>query len=120
MLLPQIKAKSLLKAAPLLPITMYTFKHKRLTLPQLKIAEKQHDFYAGENRLNEFRGIGFTIGSRAQQHDYQDMEITQSDARATIGSLGGDVTFVAGEQATILGTDVIAQAIKRLISLQNR
>ncbi len=65
-------------------------------------------------RLNEFRGIGFTIGSRAQQHDYQDKEITQSDARATIGSLGGDVTFVAGEQATILGTDVIAQADKAI------
>ncbi|KGQ63121.1 hypothetical protein IO48_02700, partial [Gallibacterium anatis 4895] len=59
-------------------------------------------------------GIGFTIGSRAQQHDYQDKEITQSDARATIGSLGGDVTFVAGEQATILGTDVIAQADKAI------
>ncbi|MBF4102159.1 hemagglutinin repeat-containing protein [Gallibacterium anatis] len=59
-------------------------------------------------------GLGFTIGSRSEKHDYTDHETTQSDARATIGSLGGDVTLVAGQRATILGTDLIAQPDKTI------
>ncbi len=44
-----------LKAALLLPITMCTFRDKRLTLPQLKIAEKYMIFMPRKIRLNEFR-----------------------------------------------------------------
>ena len=91
------------------------FQAQAIDITAAKNSRKVHDFYAEKKSgLMSSGGIGFTIGSRAQQHDYQDKEITQSDARATIGSLGGDVTFVAGEQATILGTDVIAQADKAI------
>ncbi|BFQ93391.1 hemagglutinin repeat-containing protein [Gallibacterium anatis] len=91
------------------------FQGQTIDITAAKNSRKVHDFYAEKKSgLMSSGGIGFTIGSRTQQHDYQDKEITQSDARATIGSLGGDVTFVAGKQATILGTDVIAQADKAI------
>ncbi|MFU2083503.1 hypothetical protein ACLQ9N_13100, partial [Gallibacterium anatis] len=76
------------------------FQGQTIDITAAKNSRKVHDFYAEKKSgLMSSGGIGFTIGSRTQQHDYQDKEITQSDARATIGSLGGDVTFVAGKQA---------------------
>ncbi|WP_231924950.1 hemagglutinin repeat-containing protein, partial [Gallibacterium salpingitidis] len=80
-----------------------------------KNTRKEDDFYAKKKSgLMSSGGLGFTIGSRSEKHDYTDHETTQSDARATIGSLGGDVTLVAGQQATILGTDLIAQPDKTI------
>ncbi|OBW99715.1 hypothetical protein QV05_09455 [Gallibacterium genomosp. 1] len=80
-----------------------------------KNTRQEHDFYAEKKSgLMSSGGFGFTIGSRSEKQDYTDNEITQSDARATVGSLGGNVTLVAGKQATILGTDVIAQPDKAI------
>ena len=80
-----------------------------------KNTRKEHNFYAEKKSgLMSSGGFGFTIGSRSEKQDYTDNEITQSDARATVGSLGGNVTLVAGKQATILGTDVIAQPDKAI------
>ncbi|WP_409026085.1 hemagglutinin repeat-containing protein [Gallibacterium anatis] len=80
-----------------------------------KNTRQEHDFYSEKKSgVMSSGGFGFTIGSRSEKHDYTDNEITQSDARTTIGSLGGDVTVVAGKQATILGTDLIAQPDKTI------
>ncbi|KGQ65460.1 hemagglutinin repeat-containing protein [Gallibacterium anatis] len=69
--------------------------------------EKKSGLMSGGN-------IGFAVGSRSQKDNYQEKGAIQSDARATIGSLGGDVTLVAGQRATILGTDLIAQPDKTI------
>ncbi|WP_235424673.1 hemagglutinin repeat-containing protein, partial [Chelonobacter oris] len=59
-------------------------------------------------------GIGVTFGSKSESHHYDEKGITQSDARATIGSLGGNVTIAAGNHANVLATDLIAQADKSI------
>ncbi|MGY6772366.1 hemagglutinin repeat-containing protein [Gallibacterium sp. ZY190522] len=80
-----------------------------------KNTRQEHDFYAEKKSgLMSSGGFGFTIGSRSEKQDYTDNEITQSDARATVGSLGGNVTLVAGSQANILGTDLIVQPEKSI------
>ncbi|MCF1445181.1 hemagglutinin repeat-containing protein, partial [Ralstonia solanacearum] len=35
-------------------------------------------------------------------------EVTQSDARSTVGSTGGNVSISAGKDAAIIGSDVMA------------
>ncbi|WP_409026206.1 hemagglutinin repeat-containing protein [Gallibacterium anatis] len=92
-----------------------TLQAQELDISAAKNTRKEHDFYAEKKSgLMSSGGLGFTIGSRSEKHDYTDHETTQSDARATIGSLGGDVTLVAGQRATILGTDLIAQPDKTI------
>ncbi|WKS98712.1 hemagglutinin repeat-containing protein [Gallibacterium salpingitidis] len=92
-----------------------TLQAQELDISAAKNTRKEDDFYAKKKSgLMSSGGLGFTIGSRSEKHDYTDHETTQSDARATIGSLGGDVTLVAGQQATILGTDLIAQPDKTI------
>ncbi|MGR3807743.1 two-partner secretion domain-containing protein [Pasteurella testudinis] len=59
-------------------------------------------------------GLGVTIGSQSQSHQYDEKGTTQSDARAAVGSLSGNVTIQAGNHVNILGTDLIAQADKAI------
>ncbi|TNH08345.1 filamentous hemagglutinin N-terminal domain-containing protein, partial [Pasteurellaceae bacterium Phil11] len=59
-------------------------------------------------------GIGFTIGSRTQKDQYDEKGTTQSDARAAVGSLSGNVNIAAGNHVNILGTDLIAQPDKAI------
>ncbi|MGV6988184.1 hemagglutinin repeat-containing protein [Testudinibacter sp. P80/BLE/0925] len=55
-----------------------------------------------------------TFGSQSQSHQYDEKGTTQSDARAAVGSLSGNVTIQAGNHVNILGTDLIAQADKAI------
>ncbi|WP_025121277.1 MULTISPECIES: hemagglutinin repeat-containing protein [unclassified Serratia (in: enterobacteria)] len=53
-------------------------------------------------------GIGVTIGSSSSRHQVNEDGTTQSQSVSTIGSTGGDVNIVAGNQAHIGGADLIA------------
>ena len=53
-------------------------------------------------------GIGFTIGSSKTTHDRREAGTTQSQSASTVGSTGGNVSIIAGNQAHISGSDVIA------------
>ncbi|MDG2956995.1 hemagglutinin repeat-containing protein [Bisgaard Taxon 10/6] len=64
-------------------------------------------------------GIGVTIGSRTEKHNYASEGWTQSDARAVVGSLNGDIHIQAENHAQVLGTDIIA-ADNRTIDIQGQ
>jgi filamentous hemagglutinin len=53
-------------------------------------------------------GIGFTIGSASSRHQVNEDGTTQSQSVSTVGSTGGDVNIVAGNQVHIGGADLIA------------
>ncbi|MCD1126387.1 hemagglutinin repeat-containing protein, partial [Jinshanibacter sp. LJY008] len=53
-------------------------------------------------------GLGFTIGTTHSRHQIDDASTTQSQSASMIGSTGGSVSVVAGGQAHIGGSDVIA------------
>ncbi|WP_208951254.1 hemagglutinin repeat-containing protein, partial [Rahnella sp. ChDrAdgB13] len=67
-------------------------------------------------RLNEKKksglmgtgGIGFTLGESSSRHEMNEEGTTQSQSASTVGSTGGNVSIVAGGQAHISGSDVIA------------
>ncbi|WP_407657493.1 hemagglutinin repeat-containing protein [Limnobaculum xujianqingii] len=67
-------------------------------------------------RLNEKKksgvfsggGLGFTIGTTSSRHQIDDASTTQSQSASMIGSTGGSVSILAGGQAHIGGSDVIA------------
>lgn len=67
-------------------------------------------------RLNEKKksglistgGIGVTIGSSSSRYKMNEEGTTQSQSASTVGSTGGNVSIVAGGQAHISGSDVIA------------
>jgi len=52
-------------------------------------------------------GIGLTVGSKSEKHDYETEGWTQSDARSTLGSMNGDIRVSAGNHTNVLGTDMI-------------
>ena len=52
-------------------------------------------------------GIGFTVGSKSEKHDYETEGWTQSDARSTLGSMNGNIRVSAGNHTNVLGTDMI-------------
>ena len=52
-------------------------------------------------------GIGFTVGSKSEKHDYEIEGWTQSDARSTLGSMNGNIRVSAGNHTNVLGTDMI-------------
>ncbi|MGP6487284.1 hemagglutinin repeat-containing protein [Duffyella gerundensis] len=53
-------------------------------------------------------GIGITIGSSKSVHDLRDRGTTQSQSASTVGSTGGNVSIVAGGQAHVSGSDLVA------------
>ena len=59
-------------------------------------------------------GIGFTVGSKSEKHDYETEGWTQSDARSTLGSMNGNITVSAGNHTNVLGTDMITPRTNRI------
>lgn len=53
-------------------------------------------------------GIGVSAGSSNAKSNSHTLAVTQSDARSTVGATNGNVTIVAGKDATIVGSDLIA------------
>ncbi|MGC0917848.1 hemagglutinin repeat-containing protein [Pantoea agglomerans] len=53
-------------------------------------------------------GIGITVGSSKSVHDLRDKSTTQSQSASTVGSTGGNVSIVAGGQAYVSGSDLVA------------
>ena len=52
-------------------------------------------------------GMGITVGSKSEKHDYETEGWTQSDARSTLGSMNGNIRVSAGNHTNVLGTDMI-------------
>jgi filamentous hemagglutinin len=67
-------------------------------------------------RLNETKksglmgtgGIGITVGTAKSRHEVNEDGTTQSQSASTVGSTGGNVSIIAGGQAHISGSDLIA------------
>ena len=59
-------------------------------------------------------GIGFTVGSKSEKHDYETEGWTQSDARSTLGSMNGNIRVSAGNHTNVLGTDMITPRTNRI------
>ncbi|WP_454732866.1 MULTISPECIES: beta strand repeat-containing protein [Cupriavidus] len=53
-------------------------------------------------------GIGVSVGSSGGSASGHVLAVTQSDARSTVGATDGNVTILAGQDATVIGSDVIA------------
>lgn len=53
-------------------------------------------------------GIGVSVGSSSGSASGHVLAVTQSDARSTVGATDGNVTILAGQDATVIGSDVIA------------
>lgn len=54
-------------------------------------------------------GIGVTFGSASSKQELKQNGTTESQSASTIGSTGGNVTLVAGHDARVAGSDVIAK-----------
>ncbi|MDU1575226.1 MAG: hemagglutinin repeat-containing protein, partial [Pantoea sp.] len=54
-------------------------------------------------------GIGVTFGSASSKQQLKQDGTTQSQSASTIGSTGGNVTLIAGHDARVAGSDVIAK-----------
>jgi hypothetical protein len=50
-------------------------------------------------------GVGVFIGSKSQSNDLKQQNVTNTGS--TIGSLGGNVTILAGEKATVQGSQIL-------------
>ncbi|WP_114909141.1 hemagglutinin repeat-containing protein [Haemophilus haemolyticus] len=59
-------------------------------------------------------GIGITVGSQSEKHDYETEGWTQSDARSTLGSMNGNIRVSAGNHTNVLGTDMITPNTNRI------
>ena len=59
-------------------------------------------------------GIGLTVGSKSEKHDYETEGWTQSDARSTLGSMNGNIRVSAGNHTNVLGTDMITPNMNRI------
>jgi filamentous hemagglutinin len=53
-------------------------------------------------------GLGFTIGTTETSHRVNEDGTTQSQSASSVGSLGGDVTVMAGNNVHVSGSDIIA------------
>ena len=59
-------------------------------------------------------GIGVTVGSQSEKHDYETEGWTQSDARSTLGSMNGNITVSAGNHSNVMGTDMMTPNTNRI------
>ncbi|WP_276590376.1 hemagglutinin repeat-containing protein [Enterobacter roggenkampii] len=57
-------------------------------------------------------GLGITIGSQSSKSTRQGANTTQSDARSTVGTTGGNVIISAGNDVQLSATDVVAGRAK--------
>ncbi|WP_431221659.1 hemagglutinin repeat-containing protein [Serratia sp. L9] len=77
----------------------------------LAATEEQSSYRLDEKKKSGLMGtgsIGVTIGSSSSRHQVNEDGTTQSQSVSTIGSTGGDMSIVAGNQAHIGGADLIA------------
>ena len=59
-------------------------------------------------------GMGITVGSKSEKHDYETEGWTQSDARSTLGSMNGNIRVSAGNHSNVMGTDMITPRTNRI------
>ncbi|MFC6282008.1 hemagglutinin repeat-containing protein, partial [Polaromonas aquatica] len=80
---------------------------RNLTLEAAQNTSSSTSFYEKkESGLLDSGGAGITIGSREQSTDQKNR--STSAAASTVGSIGGNVTLIAGEQYRQVGSDVLA------------
>nr|WP_221810626.1 hemagglutinin repeat-containing protein [Enterobacillus tribolii] len=73
--------------------------------------EEESHYYLKEKKksgLFSGGGLGFTVGTTSSRHQVDEAAVTQSQSASTIGSTGGDVSIMAGNQAKVSGSDLIA------------
>ncbi|WP_412769937.1 hemagglutinin repeat-containing protein, partial [Ralstonia pseudosolanacearum] len=72
------------------------------------VRDESHSFEQKQSGFSGTGGIGFAYGSSGAKGHSELHEVTQSDARSTVGSTGGNVSISAGKDAAIIGSDVMA------------
>ncbi|WP_247423038.1 hemagglutinin repeat-containing protein [Ralstonia pseudosolanacearum] len=72
------------------------------------VRDESHSFEQKQSGFSGTGGIGIAYGHSDANGHSELHEVTQSDARSTVGSTGGNVSISAGKDATIIGSDVMA------------
>jgi filamentous hemagglutinin len=60
-------------------------------------------------------GFGITIGSQSSKTTRQGANTTQSDARSTVGTTGGNVIISAGNNVQLSAADVVAGKRRKIL-----
>ncbi|WP_455813240.1 hemagglutinin repeat-containing protein [Pseudomonas graminis] len=76
----------------------------------LAATEKASTYSLHEVKKSGLMGGGLSIGygKQSAKTEYNGAKVTQSDARSLVGASAGNVIIVAGNNATVKGSDVIA------------
>ncbi|CCF97823.1 putative adhesin/hemolysin [Ralstonia solanacearum K60] len=72
------------------------------------VRDESHSFEQKQSGFSGTGGIGIAYGHSGAKGHSELHEVTQSDARSTVGSTGGNVLISAGKDAAIIGSDVMA------------
>ncbi len=72
------------------------------------VRDESHSFEQKQSGFSGTGGIGIAYGHSGAKGHSELHEVTQSDARSTVGSTGGNVSISAGKDAAIIGSDVMA------------
>ncbi|WP_197346759.1 hemagglutinin repeat-containing protein, partial [Ralstonia pseudosolanacearum] len=72
------------------------------------VRDESHSFEQKQSGFSGTGGIGIAYGHSGANGHSELHEVTQSDARSTVGSTGGNVSISAGKDAAIIGSDVMA------------
>ncbi|MDB0521548.1 hemagglutinin repeat-containing protein [Ralstonia solanacearum] len=72
------------------------------------VRDESHSFEQKQSGFSGTGGIGIAYGHSGAKGRSELHEVTQSDARSTVGSTGGNVSISAGKDAAIIGSDVMA------------
>nr|WP_275761232.1 hemagglutinin repeat-containing protein [Ralstonia pseudosolanacearum] len=72
------------------------------------VRDESHSFEQKQSGFSGTGGIGLAYGHSGANGHSELHEVTQSDARSTVGSTGGNVSISAGKDAAIIGSDVMA------------
>ncbi|MCQ4680199.1 hemagglutinin repeat-containing protein [Ralstonia pseudosolanacearum] len=72
------------------------------------VRDESHSFEQKQSGFSGTGGIGIAYGYSGAKGHSELHEVTQSDARSTVGSTGGNVSISAGKDAAIIGSDVMA------------
>ncbi|AXW39056.1 hemagglutinin [Ralstonia solanacearum] len=72
------------------------------------VRDESHSFEQKQSGFSGTGGIGIAYGHSGANGRSELHEVTQSDARSTVGSTGGNVSISAGKDAAIIGSDVMA------------
>ncbi|CAD14589.1 hemagglutinin repeat-containing protein [Ralstonia pseudosolanacearum] len=72
------------------------------------VRDESHSFEQKQSGFSGTGGVGIAYGHSGANGRSELHEVTQSDARSTVGSTGGNVSISAGKDAAIIGSDVMA------------